>query len=428
MSHSFDGLALLSVLGLICGLVSGGIIVLFRLAVDGQLNLYFDNSFSNLSGIERLLLCTLGGLFIGLLLYFSRLKPSQMGVVHVLERLDYHQGNLPFKNTLIQFITATASLVSGQSVGREGPSIHLGAAGGSMLGRYLRIPNNSVRTLVGCGVAAAISAAFNTPLAGVIFAMEVVLMEYTIIGFAPVILAAVSATTLSTYIIGDVPAFNIPALSMSTTGELPLVVVLGIFIGCISVMFTRLTLFFSGFLSDTAIWIRTTAAGFITGLVAMFVPHIMGVGYETVDLVLLGELAIGFTFLLIFIKLFTTALAIGFGIPAGLIGPTLFIGACAGGFAGILAHQYIGNDVASLASVGYYVLLGMAAMMAATLQAPLAALVFLLELSSNVGIILSGMVTKQNILPTSNAATQQRTQLDSNQRQIQQSNNYFARN
>jgi CIC family chloride channel protein len=111
----------------------------------------------------------------------------QTGVVHVMERLAYHQGCLPLRNAIMQFLGAVLCLITGQSLGREGPAVHLGAASGSLMAQRLRLSNNSIRTLVACGTAAAIHASFNTPMAGVVFAMEVVMMEYTIAGFTPVI-------------------------------------------------------------------------------------------------------------------------------------------------------------------------------------------------------------------------------------------------
>ena len=168
MASNFDGLALLALLGLICGVLSGGIIVLFRLAMDAVAQDVLPNgnieSFELLTGSQRFMLCVGGGLLVGLILNLIKPKFRQVGVVHVIERLDYHQGRLSFRNALVQFFTASIALLSGHSVGREGPSIHLGAAGGSILGRTLRVPNNSLRILVGCGVAAAIAAAFNTCL------------------------------------------------------------------------------------------------------------------------------------------------------------------------------------------------------------------------------------------------------------------------
>jgi CIC family chloride channel protein len=393
MSDNFDGLPLLAALGLVCGVVSGGLIVLFRLVMSAAAHQWLPNgdieSFEALSGIDRFLLCVTGGLIVGLMLHFLKPKSRSVGVLHVIERLDYHQGHLPLRNAAVQFVTGAISLLSGHSVGREGPSVHLGAAAGSALGRSLRVPNNSVRVLVGCGVAAAIAAAFNTPLAGVIFAMEVVIMEYSVIGFTPVILAAVSATTLTRVMFGDETAFTVPDLQINSLQELPVVAFMGALIGCLAAAFIQLSLFASSLLSKQAIWIRTTLAGIITGVIAVALPEVMGTGYDTVDGILLMQVSVVTVVLLTFAKTITSAIAIGLGIPAGLIGPTLFIGAAAGGaFASAIGLIY-----PAIGSTAFYATLGMAAMMAAVLQAPLAALIYLLELTADHAIILPGMIT-----------------------------------
>lgn len=391
MSDNFEGLPLLAILGLVCGLFSGGLIVFFRLTIDAAAYYWFPNgnaeNFENLSSLNRFLLCLGGGLLVGLILHFIKRKRRQVGVVHVLERLEYHQGRLPFSNAVVQFVTAIISLLSGQSIGREGPSAHLGAAAGSILGRNLRVPNNSLRVLVGCGVAAAIAAAFNTPLAGVIFAMEVVIMEYTVIGFTPVIIAAVSATTLTRITFGDDTAFSIPDLNFNAVRELPIVALLGALIGCLAAGFIQLTLLTNSLFSKQDIWIRTSIAGGITGLIAIALPQVMGTGYDTVDGILLLQFGIVTIALLVLAKTLATAVAVGMGIPAGLIGPTLFIGAAAGGVIGLV----LGTFSSGYAGPAFYTTLGMAAMMAATLQAPLAALIYLLELTANPAIILPGM-------------------------------------
>ncbi|MEM7358755.1 MAG: chloride channel protein [Pseudomonadota bacterium] len=393
MSSNFDGLALLAILGLVCGVLSGGVIILFRLFMDGAAAQLLPSGsiegFEDLSRSSRFWLCVGGGLLVGLFLHLLKPKARNVGVVHVLERLEYHQGNLPVRNAVVQFIGASIALLSGHSVGREGPSVHLGATGGSALGRMLRVPNNSIRILVGCGVAAAISAAFNTPLAGVIFAMEVVLLDYSVIGFTPVIIAAVSATSLSRIVFGDATAFTIPAFELTTIYELPIVVAMGALIGCLSAAFIQITLVTTSVFQNQIIWIRTMLAGVITGAIAMLLPQIMGTGYDTVNHVLLAQIGLTGVILLAIAKTIATATAIGLGIPAGLIGPTLFIGATAGGAIGYMANALLPETAA--ASAGFYAMLGMAAMMAASLQAPLAALVYLLELTANQAVILPGM-------------------------------------
>jgi len=391
MSSNFEGLPLLALLGLVCGVLSGGVIILFRLFMDGAAEQILPGGdiegFENMSPMARFALCVAGGLTVGLILHFIKPKGRNVGVVHVIERLDYHQGYLPIKNAVVQFITGAISLISGHSIGREGPSVHLGATAGSVLGRILRIPNNSVRILVGCGVAAAIAAAFNTPLAGVIFAMEVVIMEYSVIGFTPVIIAAVSATTLTRVTFGDATAMSIPLVDIISVQELPLVALMGALIGCISAAFIQITLFTSSLFTKQSIILRTTLAGIITGVIALQLPEIMGTGYDTVDSILVAQIGLSAILLFTLAKVITTATAVGLGIPAGLIGPCLFIGAAAGGAIGLTAATFNPD----IASSSLYAMLGMAAMMAATLQAPLAALIYLLELTANQAIILPGM-------------------------------------
>lgn len=393
LSKNIEGLPLLTFLGLVCGLLAGGTILLFHFFMQSMANYILPDGnlegFENLTPLTRLALCVAGGLIVGLILHSLRPSKRTTGVVHVLERLDYHQGYLPLKNAIAQFFTAAISLVSGHSVGREGPSVHLGATAGSLLGRTLSIPNNGIRILVGSGVAAAIAAAFNTPLAGVIFAMEVVIMEYTVVGFTPVIISAVSATTLTHIVLGDSNGFNFSILPIETNSveELPMVALMGVIIGCLSAAFIQITLFTNTLFSKQVIWVRTVIAGLLTGLIAMQIPEIMGTGYDTVEHLLIGQLGIGFILLLVIAKTFATATAIGLGVPAGLIGPSLFMGAAAGSSIGLAANMV--NP--ELADSNYYAILGMAAMMAATLQAPLAALIYLLELTGDQGVILPGM-------------------------------------
>ena len=390
---SVDAQPQLAVLGLVCGLISGAIILLFRqgieLAQAGFLPGGDTENYEALSIWARFLIPMLGGLVLGLLFQFGVKEARQVGIVHVMERLAYHHAYLPLRNGFAQFFGAAISIISGHSVGREGPSVHLGATGGSLIGQWLQLPNNSSRTLVACGVAAAIGASFNTPLAGVIFAMEVVMMEYTLAGFMPVILAAVSGTALLRFVYGSSPAFAIPAMEFNSIEELPLVLLMGICVGALASLFIKLQTFFTSFLSDRPIWQRMTLAGILTGICAVFVPQIMGIGYDTVNASLLGELGLGLMLGIVFMKIFITAAGLGLGLPGGMIGPTLVIGAAAGGALGILGKTLLSGDITDHA---FYALIGMGAMMGATLQAPLSALIAMLELTNNPNIILPGML------------------------------------
>ncbi|MDX1513852.1 MAG: chloride channel protein [Gammaproteobacteria bacterium] len=391
LAHA-EALLPLTMVGLVSGLFTGGVIIAFRwLTETSQVTftpLDDPESFEWLTWPYRLGLPLVGGLVIGLVFQFAAVGSRQVGVVHVMECLAYHSGRLPWRNAALQFFGGALSIFSGHSVGREGPVIHVGAASSSLLGQWLGLPNNSLRVLVACGAAASIAASFNTPIAGVIFAMEVILMEYTIAGFTPVILAAVAATTLSRVAYGAAPAFNVPLLPMTSLWELPYILFLGIVLGSLGALFIHAVRRMDDRFRHRPLWLRTTGAGAITGLCALAVPQVMGIGYDTVELTLLGEVGLGLLIAIVAAKLVATTACVSLGLPGGLIGPTLVMGAAAGGALGVVGHALV-PDLSS--SPGFYAMLGMGAMMGATLQAPLAALMAILELTANPNSILPGM-------------------------------------
>lgn len=385
-----DAVIQLSVLGVLCGLLAGLVIIAFRLSLEqaqGWLLASHPEDYESLGQAERFLFPVAGGVLLGAL--FQGLRGLPVGVVHVMERLDYHQAVLPWRNAAAQFIGALVSIAAGHSVGREGPGIHLGAWGGSLLGRWLALPGNSLRTLAGCGVAAAIGASFNTPLAGVVFAMEVVLMEYTITGFAPVILAAVSGTALTRLVYGPMPAFEVPPLDLGSVAELPYVLIIGVLVGALAAGFVRIVTLVHTGTRGWPVFVRLSLAGVFTGMVAVAVPEIMGIGYDSVSAALLGQLGLLAMLGIVAAKLLATTVGVGLGLPGGLIGPTLIIGAAAGGAMGLVANALFPGAVSSH---GFYAIVGMVAMMGATLQAPLAALMAMLELTGNPHILLPGML------------------------------------
>jgi len=388
-----DRLPQLAILGIVCGLFSGLVIVAFRVLIENTQAVMLPgglpDNYEALTPVTRLLLSIAGGLLVGVLFQYMAKDAQQVGVTHVMERLAYHQGRLPLRNAIWQLIGAAITILSGHSVGREGPSIHLGATSGSLLGQGLKLPNNSTRILVSCGVAAAIAASFNTPLAGVVFSMEVIMMEYTIAGFTPVILAAVCATTVMRMILGSESVFKVPSLHLESLHELPYVLVMGLVIGMLAALFINLLHYFSRMGVPRPLWQRTTFAGLLIGICAWRVPEIMSIGYDTVNATLLGKLGIVLLCSIVILKLFATAAGIGLGLPGGLIGPTLVIGATAGGAMGLVAELTFPGEVSSHA---FYAVIGMGAMMGATLQAPLAALTAMVELTANPNIILPGML------------------------------------
>ncbi len=381
----------LALLGALSGMVAGVGMVAFRLVIEASparlLGAPDPEGFESLSLTWRLLLPTLGGLLVGLLLTRFR-SAAAVGVVHVMERLAYNEGQMPVRNAGVQFVGAALCILFGHSVGREGPAIHIGAASGSWMGQRLHLPNNSIRVLVGCGAAGAIAAAFNTPLAGVIFAMEVVLMEYTLTGFIPIILAAVAATTVSQAVFGAATVFVTPEVTLGSLADLGHILVLGVVMGSLASLFIRLLIAVSTHFQSGPLWLRTTLAGAGIGLLALGAPQIMGIGYDTVNAALLNSMGLGLMLTILAAKLIATVLGLGLGLPGGLIGPTLMMGAMAGGALGLLANLVTPGST----SPAFYAMLGMGAMMGATLNAPLAALTALLELTANHHVILPGML------------------------------------
>lgn len=383
---------IMALLGVITGLLAAVVVIAFRkLYESGQSALLAGGTerFETLEGWQRFALALLGATLIGLYFQTVARRDPRTGIAFVIERTAYREALLPMRNAIHQFIGGVLAIVTGQSVGREGPSVHLGATAGSQLGQRLGLPNNSLRVLVACGTAAAIGASFNTPLAGVAFAMEVVVMEYTIAGFLPVIIASVVATALAHLVFGGDIAFVIPALGLQGLHELPLVIALGLLVGGLAALFIRALRFAGGRLQGWPVAARAALGGAIVGLIALPVPQVMGIGYDTIAALLGGDIGPGLLLAIVAGKLVATAAVLGLGIPGGLIGPTLVIGAAAGGALGLFYESIMS---APFGGTALYVLLGMGAMMGATLRAPLAALIAMLELTANPGVIMPGML------------------------------------
>ena len=395
LAHN-EALPQMIILGILCGLICGVILGSFRLLLEVPLqNVLPGQNSENFEGLPPWLhffLPIMGSLL--LIAVLSRVTPlsRKVGVTHLLERMAYHQSNLPLTNALLQFVVASISLLFGHSVGKEGPAVHMGAACGSQLGLKLNLPNNTLRILAGCGCAAGIAATFNTPLAGVVFAMEVVLLEYTVIGFMPVMVAAATGALVVQFIFGSDTVLTVPTMHIESLHEIPYVAFLGGMIGLLAVIFIIV-------MKKTMEWSNHSVlnyksklmiAGVLTGSVALFYPQVMGIGYDTVTASLQGEIGIGLLLGILIAKCLLTPIVLGLGLPAGLIGPTFFIGAIAGGLLGILGAGAVDQNVAN---PGFYALLGMGSMMGAVCNAPMAALVAILELTGNPNIIFPAMIS-----------------------------------
>lgn len=388
---SANALSAIALLGLLSGLITGLICSLFRLAIEWPLETFLPNgsieNFESLALTWRLILPVTGALLLGLIFQLLKGKDNRVGIVHVLERLNHHHGVLPIRNAILQFATGAIALISGQSGGREGPAIHLGATTGSQMGKRLLQPANITRTLVGCGSAAAIAASFNTPIAGVIFAMEVIMMEYSFAGFTPIILSAAAGSFVTRLIFGDYSVFATTTTGLNSFMELPLLATLGLTSGLLAAIFIFIC--HQGLTyKHKPIILRFLFAGIVTASAAYFVPAVLGTGYDTITQSFDAELAITTLIALVILKLFATAISSGMGLPIGIIGPNLVIGASLGA----VFHFLAGIIFNTSSDSSLYALVGMGAMMAAVLNAPLAALIAIIEMSNSLHIALPGML------------------------------------
>jgi H+/Cl- antiporter ClcA len=381
-----------AVLGILAGAITAVLMIVFRLALEWPLAQWLPGeSPENFEGLSRhwhLLLPFGGALLLGLCLHFVNPIHRFTGIPHVIAALHNGRGRLPPGNLLTQFFGGLLALLSGQSGGREGPAVHIGAAASSLFGASLRLPNNSLRVMSACGTAAAIAASFNTPIAGVIFAMEVVMLEYTVAGFVPVILAAVIATTLSQAVFGAVVFLPAGDVNMSSLLELPFIALLGCLGGVLSSVFVLIQGRCLRWVNKP-VWFRLGFAGLVTGLCAVAAPQILGIGYDSLQAALDGSYGLQLLLILMLLKLFATAVSTGMGMPIGIIGPALLIGAFAGGAMGQLGSMAMPGLAAEHS---FYVLMGMAAVMGAILNAPLAALLAVIELTHNLNIIFPAML------------------------------------
>ncbi len=386
-----DAVPLLSLLGILVGIGAGMATLLFRLVIEGILSGALPENSEDFEGLSTPIQAALpitGALLLGAAFQFLKPEERRTGVGYVIERFHLYQGVLTLRSFLIQFFGAAATLLCGFPMGREGPAVHLGAASGSLLGKWARLPNNSLRILTSCGCAAAISASFNTPIAGVIFAIEVVMMEYNLNSVIPIILSSVVGAILSRAVYGHEPAFIIPETHLGSLYELPFVLVCGIVTGTLAASTIFLARQCAARSKNVSVSWRFFMAGLVTAACGSLAPEILGIGYDTVNAAMLGQLSATSFLIILALKLIATSACVGLGLPAGVIGPALVLGALTGGLLGNLWVGILPGD----ANLTLYVLLGMVGMMAALMEAPLAALMALLELTFEAQIIFPGML------------------------------------
>ncbi len=390
------------ILAVLVGVAAGCGAVIFREMID--LSQTFFLGFSServISGLAaepawRIILApTIGGLMIG---YFThRFIPGGRpeGVAHVIEANALHAGRMSLRQGLAAAVVNAASVGAGASVGREGPVVHFGAAIASWLGRPFRLTRPQSRTLLGCGVAAAVAASFNAPIAGVFFALEVVIGHYALTAFAPIVIASVGGTLISRMYFGDVTAFILPESAIQSLWEFPAFGLLGLVSAGVAIGFMRMTM-----AVDTTVtkitqksklprWLFPGLAGLFIGLLALLFPELIGVGYEATDNALKAQYGLWMLMILVVVKIIATSVCLGCGFGSGVFSPSLFLGAMVGGAFGLIAAMPF-PELAS--DQGAYTLIGMGAVAGAVLGAPISTILMIFELTGDYRMTIGVMV------------------------------------
>ena len=339
----------------------------------------------------RLAIPATGGLIVGPLIYFFAREARGHGVPEVMKAVALRGGVIRARIVAIKALASALSIGTGGSVGREGPIVQIGSAFGSTLGQVMRLPTLQIRTLVACGAAAGISATFNAPIAGALFASEVIVGDFAVTQFMPIVISSVVATVVSRFFLGNHPAFEVPVYDLVSPLELLPYMVAGVVAGLVAVAFIRslnATEIFFERLSFPP-YLQAMLGGLLVGVIAIEFPQVFGVGYTTISSALAGTLPALTMALLILAKIAATSLTIGSGGSGGIFAPSLFLGAMTGGFLGTNIHAFFPE---ATASSGAYALVTMGAVVAATTHAPISAIIIIFELTQTIDIIPALMV------------------------------------
>jgi CIC family chloride channel protein len=389
----------LAVLAVVIGLAAGGAAIVFRQGIGAVQWLFYGFAdervatlASQLPAWRVLLAPALGGLLIGLFVYFLMPGRRPQGVPDVIEANALHGGRMSLIAGLKAALVNAASIGVGASVGREGPVVHLGASLGAWISECLHLGRSLSRTVLGCGVAAAIAASFNAPIAGVFFALEVVIGHYALTAFAPIVIAGVTGTIVSRAYYGDFPAFILPQEHViASFFEFPAFALLGVVSALAAILMMRTIMLSEDVIKQSAIprWLCPAVGGLMVGLLALFYPQVLGVGYEATDAALSELYPLWLLFVLIAFKTAATAISLGSGFGGGIVSPSLFVGAMVGGAFGVIAtgafpHLSSGH--------GAYTMIGMGAVAGAVLGAPISTILMIFELTNDYALTIAVMI------------------------------------
>jgi len=380
---------------LLVGAAGGGAAVVFRLGITAVQWVWLGTTSERIVDLVTaqpwwvvVAAPVAGGLVVGLLNQFFLPGRRPGGVADVIEASARGGAGLGVRHGLWSALSTVISLGAGASAGREGPVIHLGGSLAIGLTRAMKLPPKAGRIVLACGVASAISASFNAPIAGVLFAHEVVLRHYAISAFVPIVIASVAGTLVGRTFIGDVAAFEIPPYSIGSYWEVPAFALLGVVAAGVSILFQFALIAFDHSARALVLptWLRPALGGVAIGVIGVFVPEILGVGYEATDTALRGGFTLDAMLLLLVVKILATAITLASRFGGGIFSPALYLGAMTGGAFGVAVAAAF-PEVAS--DAGLYAILGMGAVASALLGAPVSTTMIVFELTGGYALSIA---------------------------------------
>lgn len=387
------------IVAIIIGILAGFAAIAIRALIEGISSLSFSGEGSLLENIYNtewywiLLIPAIGGMIVGPLIYFFAPEAKGHGVPEVMQAILLRGGAIRPRVAFVKAIASAITIGTGGSVGREGPIIQIGSSLGSTVGQFFRVPSSRLKTLVGCGAAAGIAAAFNAPIAGALFAVEIILMDFAVAQFSPIVISSVMATVVSHSFEGKFAAFTVPAYQYVSPYEIGFYFLLGAVSGIISFLFIKV-LYFSEEYFDEKFnfpeYLKPVIGGLAIGLMALVFPQVMGIGYDSINAALHGDMIWYLALGLVFLKILATSLTLGSGGSGGIFAPSLFMGAMLGAFFGYFVNLYFPDITAG---PGAYALVAMGGLVAGTTRAPVTAIIIVFELTNDYAIILPLMVT-----------------------------------
>jgi CIC family chloride channel protein len=391
---------------LVVGVTTGFGAVLFRWLIVKVTNISFEwlpQATQGMGPAYLVIAPTVGGLLVGVLVHNFAPEAKGHGVPEVMEAVALRGGRIRPVVAVVKSLASSICIGTGGSVGREGPIVQIGSALGSSLGQLLQLSRARLRNLVACGAAAGIAATFNAPIAGAVFALEVILGSFAVPAFGTVVISSVTASVVGRWAFGDVPAFVVPEYSIESLWEFPIYLALGVAAAIAATIYTRSIYSMEDLWERWNIrpWIKPAVGGLLLGIMALFygripilsfdvVPQVYGVGYSTIDGALNGTLLLPAMLFLLALKICATSLTLGSGGSGGVFAPSLFVGALLGGCVGLAAEMLFPGLPGP---PGAYALVGMGAVFAGATHAVMTAVIIMFEMTGDYKIILPLMLS-----------------------------------